>query len=162
MTLIIEDGTGIAGANSYVSLDIVADYATLRNITDWDSASPDAQAAAVVFATDYLDATYRPNGPRLSASQGLQWPTRCDEGLARCLVAACCQLAIYALSGPLTAPTTRGIKSTVKKLDGVGDLETVYDDVDTAADPFPHVTAMMSAISASSGGGGLVIGQLTR
>lgn len=75
MSITVEDGTGIAGAVSYVSAQTVADYATARGLT-FDPAAAGAEGACV-RATEYIDATYMgrfPGIPTFGRLQGLQWP----------------------------------------------------------------------------------------
>lgn len=56
MTLIVEDGTGILKANSYVGLSYAYNYLSSRNrVVTWVSASREAQEAALISATDYVD-----------------------------------------------------------------------------------------------------------
>lgn len=74
MALVVEDGTGIAGANSYVSAADCADYAATHGLTFTANAAGDA---ALVRGTDWLDATYISRWPGTRAhgrNQGLQWP----------------------------------------------------------------------------------------
>ncbi len=73
MTIIVEDGTGLANANSYCSEDTLDTYCDDRGITLADG---DAEAA-LVRATAWIDNTYRTRFAgwqvRLRA-QALQWP----------------------------------------------------------------------------------------
>jgi hypothetical protein len=56
MTLLVEDGSGIYEANSYVGLSYAHSYLHRRNRnTAWDAASTALREAALVAATDYLD-----------------------------------------------------------------------------------------------------------
>lgn len=56
MTLLVENGTGIYEANSYVGLSYAHSYLFRRNrSTTWDAASTVIREAALVAATDYLD-----------------------------------------------------------------------------------------------------------
>ena len=75
LTLIKEDGTGKADANSYAN---VADgdayhYGHLYG-TAWTGATADQKAAALVMASRLIDAEYQFNGLRTVGSQALQWP----------------------------------------------------------------------------------------
>jgi hypothetical protein len=80
MALIVEDGTGVTGANSYVSLEDVNEYHAARGNTAWADAasSPDeAREGAIVRATQYIDAKYRlrwPGTRKAGRSQRLEWP----------------------------------------------------------------------------------------
>jgi|GEM_PF-7020005 len=58
MTLIVETGIGVYGANGYVPVSFVTSYLTSRNrVTEnsWSTSSVSVQEAAIIEATDYLD-----------------------------------------------------------------------------------------------------------
>lgn len=56
MSLIVEDGSGVLKANSYVGLAYAYRYLQQRNrLTDWTTASTSDQEAALISATDYID-----------------------------------------------------------------------------------------------------------
>lgn len=85
MPLIVEDGTGVAGANSYVSEAEAKAFASLRGL-DFPAADADV-AFALIQAMDYLE-QFRdlfPGAPT-AATQALAWP-RADSGGA-CLLRA--------------------------------------------------------------------------
>lgn len=76
MTIVVEDGTGLASANSYVSGDELATYCEDRAIT-LASSDDDAIEAALVRATAAIDGGYRMAFPGYRASardQALEWP----------------------------------------------------------------------------------------
>ncbi len=78
MTLVVEDGTGLPTANSYVSLCNALAYFQARG-TAWSDirATGDQRSAALVRATAYIDATYRSRFPGYRTTgrlQGLEWP----------------------------------------------------------------------------------------
>jgi len=71
MTLVVEDGTIVAGANSYVTLAEVREYATTRNIT---VPVPDAELEPHVhLAMDWFEAEDIPS-TRISVDQELNFP----------------------------------------------------------------------------------------
>lgn len=58
MALILEDGTGVSGANSYIDAAFVTTYLTDRNRqaeNSWSTASAVAKNGAVVAATDFIE-----------------------------------------------------------------------------------------------------------
>lgn len=76
MSLLVEDGSGVDGAESYSSIAEIVAYALDRGLSFADSPLEPAEAAAR-RATAWLDGTYLPrfNGTRTNGrSQGLQWP----------------------------------------------------------------------------------------
>lgn len=73
--LVVEDGTGLATANSYVTVAEADAYLRLRGrAATWDTYSPDAKAGHLVAATDYLDAMSTWRGQILTSTQALGWP----------------------------------------------------------------------------------------
>lgn len=58
MTLIIEDGTGVSGANGFVSATFVLSYLTDRDRqaqNSWDSSTSAAQEGAIVSGADFIE-----------------------------------------------------------------------------------------------------------
>lgn len=85
MAIVVEDGTNVAGANSYVTLLEARDYASLRGLSlpsDNDEAS-----ALLVRAMDYLN-TLRYRGEPVSVSQDNAWPRK----------------GVYPCNGPVMVP----------------------------------------------------------
>jgi hypothetical protein len=75
LTLIKEDGTGRADANSYANVaDGDAYFDAHLYATAWTGATSDRKAQALVMATRLIDSQFQFNGSRTSASQALQWP----------------------------------------------------------------------------------------
>lgn len=73
MTIIVEDGTLVSGANSYVSLASARAYALARGITL--SAVDSTLKAIILEAMDYLESfSSRFKGDRVSRDQALSWP----------------------------------------------------------------------------------------
>ena len=78
MALVVEDGTGLANADAYVSIAFVSDYSskyTTQGAT-WSAYDASTQERAIRVATLYLDQTYgnRWRGYRKSKDQALDWP----------------------------------------------------------------------------------------
>lgn len=90
MALTVEDGTGVAGADSYFATDTADAYWLARpqdaNAALWAAATQQRKEGAALESTAYLDATwgrlYR--GVRKTTAQGLLWPRidRCDLALS--------------------------------------------------------------------------------
>lgn len=74
--MIVEDGTVVAGANSYGEVEDCVTYATSRGLTF--AAMPEDEAkSALIRATDAMDATYRqrlPGDKVDGRDQSLEWP----------------------------------------------------------------------------------------
>jgi len=77
-TFTVEDGTGLAGANAYISVSFADDYHDGRGNTAWtdSSVTDSAKERAVVRATDYVDKRFggKFRGWKESSLQALQWP----------------------------------------------------------------------------------------
>ena len=75
LTIIKEDGTGRADANSYASVaDGDAYFEGHLYASAWTTAAVVSKGAALVMATRLIDSQFQFNGSRTSASQALQWP----------------------------------------------------------------------------------------
>ena len=73
MALIVEDGTGVAGANSYIDADTARAYAAARGLSL--PADDSAVESLLINAMDFIEA-YRGQfqGRKVSATNPLQWP----------------------------------------------------------------------------------------
>ncbi|MBA8886157.1 hypothetical protein FHW12_000348 [Dokdonella fugitiva] len=117
MTLIVEDGTGLPNAETYVSVADADAYHLAMSNAAWAAAPTPAKEGALRRAAQYIDSFYRFRGNRLSEiavpapaeQQALQWPRDIvDAWPIRELVAATCELALRALSGALFADQSGG------------------------------------------------------
>ena len=76
--MIVEDGTGVAGANSYATVAEFVAFHTARGNTTLAEADNDQIEAALVKGTDYLVQKFRMlwKGSRALEDQVLDWPRR--------------------------------------------------------------------------------------
>lgn len=76
MALIVEDGTGLSTAESYLSVADCDTYHSNRGNTAWAALATTAKEQALRKATDYLVQEYRMRwkGTRMTAAQALDWP----------------------------------------------------------------------------------------
>lgn len=72
--IIVEDGTCVAEANSYVTLEEAIKYQTDRNRTDWLELDEEAQIASILRGTQYVDSIYNWKGRRKYKEQLLAFP----------------------------------------------------------------------------------------
>lgn len=70
----VEDGTGLEGADSYVSIDFADDYFDARNVDFWDSLESEEKEVLLIKATDFVDFSYKWKGRRKTEEQGLNFP----------------------------------------------------------------------------------------
>lgn len=77
MALVVEDGTGLSTAESYVSVTDATTYHTAHGApTSWTNATTAAKESALRLATQYLDVTYGLSwqGERIVETMALDWP----------------------------------------------------------------------------------------
>ena len=155
LTLIEEDGTGKADANSYASVvDGDAYHDGHLYATAWTAATTENKEKALVFATRLVDAEFRFKGVKASTTQALQWPrAECrdpdgEEDLASdavpsAVVQATCEMARELLVKDRTAAYAgEGLKYL-----NVGSTQTGYDKTDTP----PVITRVAQAMLAKLG-----------
>ena len=87
MALVVEDGTGVNNAESYVTLEYLNAYHLARGNSKWDEYLDEEKEAAARRAMTYIE-TFRYKGQRVAVSQacafprtglitrdGLEWPS---------------------------------------------------------------------------------------
>lgn len=76
MALIVENGTGLVNAQSYISVSYADSYHRTRGNAAWAALDSSTKTALVIKATEWLDAEYyfagEPSYP--TVPQALQWP----------------------------------------------------------------------------------------
>jgi len=72
----VEDGTGLAGANSYIDLTFADTYHEDRQNLSWSAATQAIRQGALIRASEYVDKRFglRFKGFKSSSTQGLEWP----------------------------------------------------------------------------------------
>lgn len=103
VTLIVEDGTCVKDANSYISLEDAKEYQLSCNRTDWLELSEEEQKASLIKATLYVDNLFTWKGRRKFKEQDLSFPrvmiTDLDGydvvGIPKRLQKAICEAAYY-------------------------------------------------------------------
>ena len=155
MALGVEDGTGAnATANAYISVADADAYFTDRANAAWAAATATAKSAAIIDATDYLEAAYNWRGNRLSDVQPLSFP-RDIGALPAVLVKANAELAVQALAGPLM-PSETGSKLTSESVSVAGAIteSRSYASGGGSANErrFPFVDRMLTPLTTGSSG----------
>lgn len=130
MALIVEDGSIVANADSYVSLAEIKAYATSHGVTLGADTAIEVQAH---FAIDYLESKrllYQ--GMKVSENQSLQFPRYfvkidgfdiSETSIPKCLKNAQCQLVLEQASGVDLLPTQT--EPAVKR-EVIGPISTEY------------------------------------
>lgn len=135
VTLIVEDGTIVAGANSFVTEDQVVSYAAARGVTLPDTSDDDKDAVAVlaVKAMDFLKV--QPwKGEVVSATQTTPFPrknmnvtpTFPDNAVPYAVIEAQLQLTLFANDGIILLPSSMGSGTLIKEK--IGPIENVYSE----------------------------------
>lgn len=104
--LIVEDGSFVESANSYVSLAYADEYAKNRNYDTWMEAPEYVRAASIIKGMDYVDNMFDWRGRRKHRDQSLAFPRvdifddehfNYDNIIPEKLKKAICEAAFYAL-----------------------------------------------------------------
>lgn len=149
MAFVVEDGTGLAGANSFASVAEGDEYnAGHLYASDWTGATNDKKEAALRMATRLLDAAVVWNGIKKTSEQALGWPRSYapeaaqsvggaltnwmpyryydSDSVPKGIKDATCELARLLLKSDRTAdPQSKGISSVA-----VGPIDIAFDSAD--------------------------------
>ena len=159
MSIVVEDGTGLATAESYISVADASTYFTARGNTTWDAIATDALREAYLRqATEYMISTYRRRwqGVRLDEDQALDWPRDGvvvdswevdNDSVPTIIERACAELALKASSAELQPDLTQGVLS-----EQVGVIKVEYDRNSPQATRFKAIEAMLAPFLKSGGG----------
>jgi hypothetical protein len=163
MALEVEDGTGKATAESFISVTDASTYHTARGNAAWAAlASDTVREQCLRKATDYMEQVYRSRwqGCRVGETQALSWP-RYDievEGYAidsdevpTEVKYACAELALKAATADLSPDLTQGV--TREK---VGQIEVEYDKSSPQRVRYAAIDAMLAPYLKSGGSGCMV------
>jgi len=165
--LIVEDGTIVADANSYVSVDdATAYFDTHPDQATWDDAGEDRQIWALIRATRYLEARYSGRwrgapvgfvGSMTGLVQNLSWPrvVYSPQGylygsvagqyeIPSQLIEAECELALRDIrEGSLSPDKKRGAYVTSES---VGPLSVSYRQDAPSKTQFPELEVILSPL----------------
>ncbi len=155
-SLVVEDGSIVTGANSFVSLEDADAYHALRGSVAWAAATTAAKEAAIVQATDYLCGLAW-QGYLIQQDQPLCWPRSgvySPEGwewpwntVPAPVVSACCVLAVEALSAALEASLERG--GQIQSVQVPGAVSVTYAVGAPAGRQFPAVERLLRGMMAN-------------
>ncbi len=170
MALIVEDGTGLSTAESYISVADASTYFTNRGVTAWaalDEGEAETNREAYLrLATDYMIQMFRNRweGVRYTEDQALDWPRMgvvrdswqvdTDE-IPEEVKRACAELALKASSGSL-APDLKQQKLSVT----VGPIKTEWDKTSPQYKRYRAIEAMISPYLKPGGGVCVALGRV--
>jgi hypothetical protein len=142
MALIVEDGTGLADAESFISVADATAYHAARGNDAWAALASDAEREKYLRrATDYMEEVYRDMwaGYRRTVTQALCWPRYMvpikdspggyaslpsyypDDSVPKLVARACAALALKAITGDLEPDLDAQVKRK-----SVGPLDVEY------------------------------------
>ena len=166
MTLIVEDGTGLANAESYVSVADATTYHANVGNTAWAAITSDTTKEQLLRkATDYMVAQYRLQyaGYRRYSTQSLDWPRLyvplidslsaniypqyVDFDIVPTIVKnACAELALKSYTAILMQDLTQGVIR--EKVDVI---EVEYDKYSLQQTRYAQIDAMLSVFFKQQG-----------
>lgn len=159
VTLIVENGTGMADSESYASAATADAYHAARGNAAWASLTQLQKEIALRKATDYMQQQYggKWSGIRLSSAQALDWPRSnvrrdgyelASAPLPREVVRACCELALRASTSALS--TDAGPQVVREK---VGAIEVEYANGARQQIKFAAVDNLLRPLMSSASSG---------
>ena len=156
MAFILEDGTGITGANALVSVAELTDYLTDRNDTTVYT-DEQKQAAIIESSVDYIDTYFKIKGTPLTETQGMQIPT--DEvGLVAKIKQAAYRGAQLSLIGRLfvdpSSIQSQAVTGTSSKVASLS-KSVEYADTNTYTTKYPTNSIDMLMKPYVDNGGGM-------
>ncbi len=162
MALVIEDGTGVTGANSYATVAEARAYALARGLTLPVTDGP--VESALVLACDKLE-SYRYKGAKTEEDQPLMWPRAdvyvddaeeplADDSIPNKLKQAQCQLAYDSTLTELQ-PTGTGRETVREKVD-VLEVEYARQGSGSVTPEFNKAESLLAPLLLNGGGFALV------
>lgn len=139
MALVVEDGTGLSNAESYIDVEFSDSYFLKRGITEW--AGLTNKESLIIRAMDYIENNYAYQGTKLLSTQALQFPRLiCGESVYPiALKNAVCELALKSNEEDLLADTD---KTTIREK--VGALEVEYDPNQDNTKSYNYVNKLLA------------------
>lgn len=160
MALTVEDGTGLANAESYVSVtDADAYFAARATPTEWGAASTATKEGALRVATEWITGRYEWPGTLHLDTQALAWPRDMAydrEGrdlsaqVPTLVERATAEAAQLFLTGELIVTTLE--RGGDVKRETIGPITTEYMDGASSATQYPQIDAILAPIAARRSG----------
>lgn len=141
MDFVVEDGTGLPNATSYVSLEYAKQYFARKGYTAWDSLTPEVQQNELMNGTEYADKKFGPklDGRPLKDTQALEFPRtglkdrygRPITGVPDNIKQATCEYAILSQTGRLYPQTSQVDENIKRESVKVGPITTTTEYVES-------------------------------
>lgn len=137
--LIVEDGSCISGANSYITLEEADKYQFSRNHSEWMNLDEEQKKAALIRGTQYVDNLFTWKGRRKYEAQELGFPRvkllDLDgfevRGIPKKVKDAVCEAAFYGYQSELFSTYSSeggAVKRDLKEVSGAVKTEIEYFD----------------------------------
>lgn len=166
MALVVEDGTGLEAANSYVSVAFADSYFADRSVTAWSALSNEVKEASLIKATDYIDAknSRRFTTGALNELQALVLPRiyfldanyKRITGIPVLWLKAVCEYALIASTKDLFTPASSGAKEIKSEEVVVGPVKTRTEYLDTPSQgsllSYPSADRLVTQLLGSASG----------
>lgn len=138
MAMIVEDGTGLATADAFISVATAESYLTPRGFTSFAALTAAQKEAAIINASEYVSSAFGWIGARVSQDQALAWPRvsayphtmRVPPGVPRAVAIAVARVANAAANGAELFGSVSG--GDLLKRVKAGEVEIEYADVAAA------------------------------
>lgn len=127
MVIIPEDGSGVTGANSYVTLAFADEYFSTHPFysTEWEDLANDRRSALVVASTNQLDQLFNWFGFRSYNEQLLDWPRQrvwladnydyaASNSIPLAIKKATCEMAFFLSKGDAFSSSNETLVDSVK------------------------------------------------
>lgn len=171
----VEDGTGLAAANSYVSVAFADDYLTIKpNTAPWLALSSTEKERYLMLGSRALDnaATYR--GSKYAEESGLRWPRTgavdCDgltqpyDEVPDAIKHATVELAFHYVFHGIDPSVPLSTSGEIKKIKAdVIEIEYVDGTQSTAINYFPQgINGVLQCLGRVTTGNGSSFGRILR
>jgi hypothetical protein len=155
--LVVEDGTGVPGANSLTTSEFAREYHLIRGNAVWEDLDDDELDVLLIKATDWVQLAFHGMwiGRRVDAAQLLDWPRayvyipslmswawyqqQDDDVVPDAVQKAVAIVAEKLRAGGTTFPD----QTRLVKRETVGPITTEYEDGSTEATVWPEVWALL-------------------
>ncbi len=164
--LIVEDGSIVADANSYITYDYAENYHALRGNSAWAAGDASDKQFAIIRATQAVDSIYKGqwSGSQTEyGTQELEWPRQgvwvgdveiADDTIPTALKKAVCEAALRELASPnsMMPDLDRGGKIKRVKADTV---EVEYSEGASSTTSFTAIDGLLVDLIAGASADGL-------
>lgn len=143
--------TTFAGADavSYATVAAADSYHSLRVRPEWAAVTAVAKEAALIRATDEIEASFRADGTAKTDTQALQWPRQNQTAIPANVIKATIELARHMLTDDPAQKVERQVAQQSESMDGLGGTSVTYES--GSHDPYPFVTRLLSGIATRRG-----------